>query len=74
MRYLMRFSYDGSKFNGLQVQVEGSTIQGTIEEALTKINKKFVKLTATGRTDALVHAYNQYCFLKNDITDRQTQM
>ncbi len=67
MRYLMRFSYDGSKFNGLQVQVEGSTIQGTIEEALTKINKKFVKLTATGRTDALVHAYNQYAHFDLDV-------
>lgn len=60
MRYFMTFSYDGSKYNGYQKQPKVRTIQGELEKALKQINsKKNVTVTASGRTDAGVHAYNQ---------------
>lgn len=60
MKYLMTFSYDGSKYKGYQKQPKQDTIQGKIEEVLKKINSnKKVSITATGRTDASVHAINQ---------------
>ena len=60
MRYLMTFSYDGSKFHGYQVQNGLRTVQAEIEAELTRLNgMKPVKLISSGRTDALVHAYNQ---------------
>ncbi|MDD5826940.1 MAG: tRNA pseudouridine(38-40) synthase TruA [Bacilli bacterium] len=60
MRYFMTFSYDGSDFRGYQKQPKGRTVQGEIESVLKKINgDKLVKITATGRTDAGVHALNQ---------------
>ena len=60
MRYLMTFSYDGSKFHGYQIQHGLRTVQEEIETELTRLNgMKKVKLIASGRTDALVHAYNQ---------------
>ena len=60
MRYFMTFSYDGSKYNGYQKQPRVRTVQGEIEKALKQINAgKSVQLTASGRTDAGVHAYNQ---------------
>lgn len=60
MRYFMTFSYDGSSFKGYQKQIKERTIQGEIEKALTKINGDIsVKIHASGRTDAGVHAYNQ---------------
>ncbi len=60
MRYLMTFSYDGSKFHGYQVQNGLRTVQSEIETELTRLNgMKPVKLISSGRTDALVHAYNQ---------------
>lgn len=60
MRYLMCFSYDGSKYNGYQKQIRKKTVQGELESALTKINsEKSVSIFASGRTDAGVHAYNQ---------------
>ena len=60
MRYLITFSYDGSKFNGYQKQPNTKTVQQEIENALKKINSNNeVKIYASGRTDALVHAYNQ---------------
>ena len=60
MRYLMTFAYDGSKFHGYQIQNGLRTVQAEIEEQLTRLNgMKKVKLISSGRTDALVHAYNQ---------------
>ena len=38
MRYLITFSYDGSKFKGYQKQPRLKTVQGEIEKALKKIN------------------------------------
>jgi len=59
MRYLITFCYDGSKFNGYQKQLDKNTVQDKLEESLTKINKEKVLVSATGRTDAGVHAINQ---------------
>ncbi len=70
MRYLMTFSYDGTKFNGYQRQPNLRTIQEEIENKLTMINgQKSVKIFASGRTDALVHAINQKAHfdLSNDL-------
>ena len=59
MRYFMRFSYNGSKFNGFQKQVEKRTVQGDLESVLSKIFNENIRVVASGRTDAGVHAYNQ---------------
>ena len=61
MRFLIKFSYDGTDFVGFQRQPGKRTIQGELEEALTKINNnQKVTITATGRTDKKVHALIQY--------------
>ena len=60
MRYLMTFSYDGSKYSGYQKQPKKKTIQSEIEKVLKKINsEQKVDIHASGRTDAGVHALNQ---------------
>lgn len=60
-RYLINFCYDGSNYNGYQKQKGLNTIQGKIEDALKYINnKKETKFVSSGRTDAFVHANNQY--------------
>lgn len=60
MRYLITFSYDGSKYAGYQKQKDLVTIQGKLEDALTILNgDSEVFVSASGRTDAGVHAYNQ---------------
>lgn len=74
MRYLITFSYDGSKFKGYQKQPRLKTVQGEIEKALKKINSnKEVSISASGRTDALVHAYNQKAHfdLNKDIEEEK---
>jgi len=36
MRYFMKFSYNGSKYNGYQIQNDCITVQGVLEELLSK--------------------------------------
>lgn len=61
MRYLIKFSYDGSNYSGFQSQKGLRTIQEEMEVALTKINNGYpTTITATGRTDKGVHALCQY--------------
>ena len=60
MRYLINFSYDGSKFHGFQRQEGLKTVQEKIEKALTDLDKNKVSIHASGRTDKGVHAKNQY--------------
>jgi tRNA pseudouridine38-40 synthase len=59
-RYRMVVRYDGTNYVGYQVQPNGNTIQAELEKALKKIHKGDpVKVTASGRTDARVHALGQ---------------
>lgn len=61
MRFLIRFSYDGTNYSGYQKQPGLNTIEGKLEEALTKINNGVkTTITSTGRTDKKVHALSQY--------------
>lgn len=68
MRYLITFAYDGSKYKGYQKQPRVKTIQEELERALKEINNdKQVDVSASGRTDAKVHAYNQKAHFDLDI-------
>jgi len=59
-RYKCIISYDGSGFSGYQVQPNKRTVQSQIEAVLAKIHKgSHVKIAASGRTDAGVHAKGQ---------------
>ena len=72
-RYLLRISYDGNAFCGWQTQKEDRTVQQVIENALSEIAKKSVKITCSGRTDAGVHALRQYAHFdfNQDMTTEQ---
>ena len=52
-------AYDGAGFHGWQVQPGLPTIQGTLEEILSGMEKKPVHVAGSGRTDAGVHALAQ---------------
>ena len=73
MRYLVKFSYDGSNYCGFQIQPNKPTIQEQLEKALKKINNNIdTPIVATGRTDKGVHALTQYGHvdLSIDITEK----
>ena len=51
--------YDGTAYHGWQRQPNGITIQEVLEEKIGIITQEEIRLTASGRTDAGVHALNQ---------------
>ena len=74
MRYLIKFSYDGTKFHGFQRQKNNKNVQGTLEKVLSEYFKCYIVIKGAGRTDAGVHAYGQCAHFdvdkivtKNDI-------
>lgn len=60
MRYRIDFSYDGTNFNGYQLQPNLRTVQGELEKAVSYLNKQtYTSVQSSGRTDKGVHALNQ---------------
>ncbi|BBH24026.1 tRNA pseudouridine synthase A [Paenibacillus baekrokdamisoli] len=55
----MIVSYDGTKYYGFQTQPIGNTIQDIIEHGLKILTGEEISITASGRTDAGVHARGQ---------------
>ncbi len=51
--------YDGTNYHGWQKQPNQPTIQGTVEDALSKLTKTRVQIIGAGRTDTGVHAEGQ---------------
>jgi len=58
--------YDGTNYQGWQVQPKGSTIQGMLEEKLGLLTGESIQLFGSGRTDSGVHALGQVAHFKTD--------
>ena len=58
-RYALAVHYDGTFFNGWQIQNRGRTVQDEIEKGIKILTRENVRVTASGRTDAGVHALGQ---------------
>lgn len=59
-RYFMEVCYRGNRYAGFQIQKNAVTVQGEIEKALNIFLKNRVVLTGSSRTDAGVHARQNY--------------
>ena len=55
----IEIQYDGTCFNGWQLQKDSRTVQGELERAVRILCRENIRVTAAGRTDAGVHALGQ---------------
>ncbi|AWK86482.1 tRNA pseudouridine(38-40) synthase TruA [Azospirillum thermophilum] len=58
-RWKLTVEYDGRPFVGWQRQDNGPSVQQSLEEALQRLSGETVRVHASGRTDAGVHALGQ---------------
>ena len=58
-RYKLIIEYDGAPFCGWQIQENGASVQGALEDAIKAICGERVRVHGAGRTDAGVHALEQ---------------
>ena len=68
MRIKLVISYDGTNYCGWQKQKNGVSIQEILEEAIANASGEKVVVTASGRTDAGVHAEAQVCHFDTNCT------
>lgn len=59
-RYFIEVAYKGTNYSGFQVQENANTIQAEIEKAFKTIHRNSVELTGSSRTDAGVHAFQNF--------------
>lgn len=59
-RYFLEVMYKGTAYSGFQVQANAVTVQSVMEEALKTYLRKPVALTGSSRTDAGVHALQNF--------------
>lgn len=59
VRVRLDIAYDGTDFTGWARQPGLRTVQGVLEESLSKVLREPIQLTVAGRTDAGVHAEGQ---------------
>jgi tRNA pseudouridine38-40 synthase len=67
MRYFIEVAYDGSRYAGFQVQENANTIQAEVEKALYTFYKTSFVLTGSSRTDAGVHALQNFFHTDTDF-------
>ena len=66
MRYVLKIAYDGTNYAGWQRQKNALSVQQVLEESVLNALGESVKITASGRTDAGVHAGGQVCHFDSD--------
>jgi tRNA pseudouridine38-40 synthase len=73
-RYFLEVSYKGTNYSGFQVQENAKTIQSSVETALQTLYKKHFALTGSSRTDAGVHALQNFFHFDTEIALRQKDL
>ena len=66
-RYFIEVCYDGAGFGGFQIQQNQQTIQGALENAMTTLFRQPIPLTGASRTDAGVHALQNFLHFDTEI-------
>lgn len=66
MRYFIQLAYRGTNYSGWQIQDNAVTVQGILNDRLSKFLRQNVETVGAGRTDAGVHASQFYAHFDVD--------
>jgi len=72
-KYALLIEYNGNSLVGWQKQIDGISVQGSIENAAKKIFNDDFKIQGAGRTDAGVHALGQVAHINLPLDHPLTQ-
>ena len=76
LRYFIELAYKGTNYHGWQYQPEASSVQETLNKALSVILKTDIDIIGAGRTDTGVHAKQMFAhfdFPQSNETEIDTQ-
>lgn len=59
-RYFFEITYNGTPYHGWQNQPNAVSVQQVVEDCLTKVFRKKINITGSGRTDTGVHCVQQF--------------
>jgi tRNA pseudouridine38-40 synthase len=59
-RYFLEVAYKGTQYSGFQTQENANTVQSEIEKAFKVLQRQAVVMTGSSRTDAGVHALQNF--------------
>lgn len=65
-RYFLEVSYKGTNYSGFQSQKNANTIQAEVEKAFEVLQKNKVVMVSSSRTDAGVHALQNFFHFDHD--------
>lgn len=66
MKYKLIVAYDGSNYVGWQIQPNGISIQGLLEQSLKRLLREEIRVIGASRTDAGVHALHQVAHFETE--------
>jgi tRNA pseudouridine38-40 synthase len=66
-RYFLEVSYKGSRYAGFQIQENANTVQAEVENALKVYFRQRFELTGSSRTDAGVHAFQNFFHFDQEV-------
>ncbi|MES2618561.1 MAG: tRNA pseudouridine(38-40) synthase TruA [Bacteroidota bacterium] len=66
MRFLLELSYCGTQYQGWQIQPNGTTVQGVLNNAISVILRQPIETMGCGRTDTGVHAKQYFAHFDCD--------
>ncbi len=67
MRYFIELAYDGTRYGGFQIQDNTNTVQAEMEKAFFTLYRQPFALTGSSRTDAGVHALQNYFHVDTEV-------
>lgn len=73
-RYFLEVAYKGTAYKGFQKQPKDITIQSEVERALHTLFQQTIELTGSSRTDAGVHALQNFFHFDTEIDIRPKQL